>query len=527
VTNQDSISRKVVRQVGERDAQLTAKEELSLRFIRAEANLLRLPLFALHTKGLRTLDGIECTGSTTRGGQTQEFVFRVTRNTSSLYPGPLSRKIHFALIDIATRRGLPLTNPITWSWRDLCRRMNISYGGSKTVRELKSAIRSTHGIVISTQYALYSRADGQPLPNRERGHHFYEDFVFVNDQLPDGRPADINHVWLADWYLANINALFTAPLDYQLWIKLEQKSPIASRLYEFLLINFYSGTPVLRINYPNLAQFLPIQTHRFASLAERQLAPAFALLIKAEVIKTMTWGTSRDGVPQLLLHRGDRLTAPGDREQPVLGFMEENFTGSVAVKELRNIKPPEWGIVADFYRFWEDNENHRPSKKELEQARDYLDQYGPRKAKDVVSRAMKQLKKQWPTAKTFGALSRYIPEAAAAYDREQQAAERRRAEERRKQDEEAAAKQRQAAERALSERWLPVWEGLSAEARAEIQAAVVAQNPYLQRPTFRDSWFATQLYLEELSRRFPSGPQELANRSEASQINVADGPQTA
>lgn len=503
--NQDSNRSEQLNPARQGNVQPSDESKVPLRFIRAEVNLLRLPLFALATKGLRTLDGLECTGTTRRGGETQQFVFRVSRNTSSLYPGPLSRKIHFALIDIATERGTPLTNPITWSWRDLCRRMDIAYAGSKTLRELKSAIRSTHGIVIETQSALYSRTDGRLLPNHERGHHLYADFIFVNDPLPDGGRAETNSVWFADWYLANLNALFTAPLDYQLWIKLEKKSPIASRLYEFLLINFFSGTPVLRINYPKLAQFLPVQTHTFASAIERQLGPAFRLLIRAEVIKNVQWTTSRDGMQQILMYRGDRLAVAGGRTQPMLGLLDEEFTSSVAVKELRNEKPPEWGMVAEFYRFWEDDQNHQPSKKELEQARGYLAQFGPKKAKEVAGQAMKTLKKKWPDAKTFGALDRYIPAAAAEYDREREITERRRVEERRQKMEDAKVERRHAAELALMKKWRPAWEALSLEDRAEIRSMVMDKNPFLKNSPFRDSSFAMQMYLEELARRSESG----------------------
>ena len=76
-----------------------------------------------------------------RDGATHEYFLRISRNTASLYPGPLSRKIHFALLSIATERGFPLSNPITWTWRDLCRRMEIAYGGQKTLKEIKRAIR--------------------------------------------------------------------------------------------------------------------------------------------------------------------------------------------------------------------------------------------------------------------------------------------------------------------------------------------------------------------------------------------------
>src|SRR5262245_25427271 len=95
------------------------------RFIKAEANLLRLPLFALGTRGLRSLDAIECRGTIRRDGVTHEFTFQAARNAKTAYPGPLSRAVHLAFLSIATDHGFPIANPISWSWRDLCRQMGI------------------------------------------------------------------------------------------------------------------------------------------------------------------------------------------------------------------------------------------------------------------------------------------------------------------------------------------------------------------------------------------------------------------
>src|SRR5258705_77706 len=52
------------------------------RIVKVEANLLRLPLFALHTKGLRALDGIECRGRLARDEVAHEFTFRAYRSTA-------------------------------------------------------------------------------------------------------------------------------------------------------------------------------------------------------------------------------------------------------------------------------------------------------------------------------------------------------------------------------------------------------------------------------------------------------------
>src|SRR2546430_2647076 len=84
------------------------------------------------------------------------------------------------------------------------------------------------------RFPLFARRSGVPLPSVERGYHLYEDYAFVNDPAGEGRATDANAVWLADWYLGNLNALFSAPLDYGLWQRLDGRSPIASRLYEYL-----------------------------------------------------------------------------------------------------------------------------------------------------------------------------------------------------------------------------------------------------------------------------------------------------
>jgi hypothetical protein len=44
--------------------------------------------------------------------------------------------------------------------------------------------------------------------------------------------------------------------------------------------------------------------------------------------------------------------------------MEEDFTNEIKVKELRNIRPPEWGLVSDSYRLWSDERAPRPTLNE-------------------------------------------------------------------------------------------------------------------------------------------------------------------
>ena len=77
---------------------------------------------------------------------------------------------------------------------------------------------------------------------------------------------------------------------------LDKRSPIASRLYEWLLLNFYSGTPQLRINYETLAQFLPVRPARYLSPTKKQLDPAFRLLATVDALRDVTWTPSKTGL---------------------------------------------------------------------------------------------------------------------------------------------------------------------------------------------------------------------------------------
>lgn len=207
--------------------------------IRAEANFLRFPFFALHSKGLRQLDGIECIGRKQIHGRNHEFKLSVTRNTKHLFPGTLSRSVHYALLSIQQEQGFPYHNPIIWrSWHQLTDQMGVSWGG-EIVGKIKDAIRRTSGVLITTNYALTIAIgdDRHILPQDEYGYHLYDAYRFKNDRIHDGSLSETNAVWLSTWYLRNLNSLYSGPLHYPTWLRLDQQSSIASRLYEFLLFN--------------------------------------------------------------------------------------------------------------------------------------------------------------------------------------------------------------------------------------------------------------------------------------------------
>ena len=79
--------------------------------------------------------------STTNGlpldGGTENFA---PFNTGTLYPGPLARATHLAFLSLLTEQPSSGREPLTWTWRDLCRRLGIVYGGRmvRTMTRLKN-----------------------------------------------------------------------------------------------------------------------------------------------------------------------------------------------------------------------------------------------------------------------------------------------------------------------------------------------------------------------------------------------------
>jgi hypothetical protein len=468
------------------------------QFIKAEANLLRLPLFALSTKGLRTLDGIECRGLITRNGTVHEYKFRATRNTNTLYPGPLARSAHLAILSIATEHGVPIMNPVEWSWRDLCRRMGVVTSG-RTVTQLQEAIFSTAGVMLWSEMALYDKTDKKPMDSRKNALHLYEEVSFHGQVRPDGSKVDANTVKLADWYVRNLNSLFTAPLNYSLWRQLDAKSTIASRLYEFLLLNFHRRIPVLRVNYPTLAQMLPIRPERYFSSAQKQLAEPLRVLTDQRVLAEVVWTRTREGLPQLQFRRGDHLRSPG-AENPAFAEAEGEYAVPVQLKELRNLRSAENTLVSEFYRLWAGEESHRTTVKELDQARQLVLEHGTSDAKKLLPAVVNRLRSRWPAAKTIMAAARYFPEVAQEHAREQQQkrqqhlAREQRAAEREKLDDQ------QKETRRFRETWKPIWDALPLTEREAIQQTVLT-NPFMVRLAAKRPESVEFQYLRELAKR--------------------------
>lgn len=459
--------------------------------VRVEANLLRFPLFALSTKGLSERMGIRCTGDCERDGIKHRFEIEMTRNSKTPYPGLLSRAVHFALLDILTEEAdYPIRNPIKWSWFELCNRLKLNSSGG-TIDQMKKAIRATAGLMIWSNEAIYVKSQGGTLITHEKGQSLYQDYEFSRQKRGDGNTKTRNKLWLAEWYLDNLNTFYSCPLNFDLWLALDSESPIASRLYELLFYRFYRNIKTLQFNYSTLANLLPVKEERYRSVAEKQLNPALKHLQAANVISKYEWAESKDSIAKIVFHRGCLVDMPNQSLSAELA--EAASIGNVRVETLMSPSGDDEAVVVDFYRVWRGEPNRRPTKDELAYARELLEKHGKVKLLAAMPIVVDLLRKKWPDAKTFIAVKNYIADALAQLNK----ARKHQAEMEKKRDRAREQEERKQREDAERKHWSDEWDNLTIEEQESIRQSILEKRPEMIEMTS----FLKELCLGELKAK--------------------------
>ena len=372
--------------------------ELTTRspLLKAEVNLLRLPVFALSTRGLRTLNGLDSRGSSGGTGEQHEYAFRTARSVDTLYPGPLARAAHLALLSLGTER-LPVPHPLVWTWRELCRRIGCSPSGTM-IGKLKEALTATASLTIRSRSAIYSKPLKRYLTESEGVFHLYDRLVFHGGVLPDGTKADLNHLWLAEWYRGNLDSLYAAPLDHELWRWLDARSPIASRAYEFLLRELLR-VPRRADQLLDLGRLPPRAAERYYSQAQRQLDPALG---------PGRSGAGRDGdldqgqatgSPSCSSNGGSGSTGPR-RPTPAPTPAVAKSRGAV---EAGSCEPKDEFTA----RLTARSGRSMPDEARAGQARELIERHGQTKARSLVQFAVKKMRKCGPPPRRSEDVVRY------------------------------------------------------------------------------------------------------------------------
>jgi hypothetical protein len=430
-------------------------------------NFLVYPFFCLDNRWHKDRLKIEYHRTLDRGEGREEISWRVLAHQEYGLPGPFDWELHRAIEEIINERGFPVRNPIPFSMRELCRRMGISYAGSKTIADIKAAFLRITSTMVESKRTFYSKPKKRWL---EDNFHLYERVVYRGEALPDGEaPADTNYLFLGSWYLENLNALYVTLLDTH--YRRSLSVALARRLYEILGVKFYGlrdpEAPALRYAYSTLCELLPVKRHRYLSDAHRQLDAAHQELIATGFLERVEWQTTAGTPPEWYLHYVPGLQA----RQPAIAVppgaegdapLDPQEAGGAAISSLASRARD---LVSHFRQGLAERPTRRPSTKDLQQAEALIRAHGEERARAIVTYALQQALQTGFQMQHFGAVLGYQEAALAELARQAQQVQH--------QQEEL---QRQAAER----------QRLQLEREQEARAAaVLGRLPDAQREAYR------------------------------------------
>jgi len=283
------------------------------RYIASELNLARLPYFASSRTSAQKRKSIEYNRVIQQEDGELEIEWRVTADAEYGYPGPFAEAVHAAILDIITEDGLPCENPITFTFYDICNRLEIPSSGKNTTN-IRRAIRSISSASIWADNAFVDK-DGRRQTFYTNSVSLYDRYIGYEEYDPETEErADINKIWLADFFLESLNSGNIRPIDFEYFKHIHDQSYVATKLYRHLGYRF-AGTfkhdnPYAKVDYDELVSIVDVKRRKYLSRAKQQLERAHKALGGTSFIDKIDWHQKkRSNTPdKFLLHY-----YPGDR----------------------------------------------------------------------------------------------------------------------------------------------------------------------------------------------------------------------
>jgi hypothetical protein len=141
--------------------------------------------------------------------------------------------------------------------------------------------------------------------------HVFDRVVIVGQEMPNGRLADQNYVWLSQWQLENLNSNYVLPVDLHTYRQL--RSTISKALVPLLQIWFYaSQRKQIEKRYSDLCQHLNCRRWVHLSKITANFAPALRELQSVGFLESWTIEPTTDNSDfKILLVPGERYFRDG------------------------------------------------------------------------------------------------------------------------------------------------------------------------------------------------------------------------
>jgi len=341
------------------------------------------------------------------------------------------------LKDIYFRNG-KIENPVIFKDEDLIKAMGKSRHGRLSSDIDDWLLRMKLTGILSEEW-IFDKKNKRYL---KRVVSVFDKVIAYGESLENGKKSDFNFVWLADWFLGNLNEGYVFLIDHEIHKNL--RHDIAKCLYGMLWWGFYSikktGGEFYWKDYSELCKFLDITEYKFKSRIVEKLSPANEELLRNRVISNWTvekkssgnnfnikWWPGEAFESYYLCYKN--ILKNGKGQLGLNGVLAAKGIAPTA-KEL----PLAEQLVKYFHQQLKGVEDYQPKEKELERAREIIEKHQKEKAWFITKFAIARIQETGFVDKVqyFGAIVNYTDEAIKEFDqtrkRQQAQAERRKQE---------------------------------------------------------------------------------------------------
>lgn len=300
--------------------------EAASLFIQTEKDLVAIGFFTPTRKGLKdTREKVVRFIRPGGGGEEIERSIKIVTGGRYGLPGTADLDKWLALQklinDIKRQQGT-VTNPISFTTAEILGVLGVHKDSGKNYKGVEEWLDRMYATTIESQGKGIFAGQRRSAKDRLR---VFERCVSVNRELEKGKIADRNYIWLSSWQLENINANRVIPIDFSLYLSLE--NPTAKTLLPLLQIWFYAtrDVRVFEKRYADLCQLLGTRQYPRKGLIEQTLGPSLDELQRNGLIGA--WSIERAaqrGGFKIILRHGPRFIERSKARALLPGSTEVN-----------------------------------------------------------------------------------------------------------------------------------------------------------------------------------------------------------
>jgi len=199
-----------------------------------------------------------------------------------------------------------ISNPVSFTSARMLKELGLKRSG-KHYREIADWLERMTLTGIRSEGAVYFA--GRKKYGRDTFTVFTRS-VTIGQEMPDGKVADKNYVWLSEWQLENLNSGYVLPVDYEVYRSLHFN--ISKALIPLLQVWFYAArskpTICVEKRYSELCGILSIRRWAHLSKIRQILAPSLDELKRLKVLRHWDIEKTVDGADfKIILGPGEKF----------------------------------------------------------------------------------------------------------------------------------------------------------------------------------------------------------------------------